>query len=391
MPTSRRQHQPAIQETVFLGCGFAAKYPDGGGNFSVPLQYAAGLKRCGRPFRWFELLPSCGDPAEDARRIRVFVRRMGYHGLKDNYVLLLNKGAEFEPSWEHLEVIGMSRTRLMEEVRLGLILNLSYSIRPPILNAFSHRILINLDPTEIGYYMGQFELGQSHHHEFWTIALNIHGGDCRLPDSGIRWKTFYPPVDTSRIRQQPAPERFKFTTVGQWYWHGHLEIDGKASDYSKRSRFMPYMDLPRLVPGADFEMAMNMAPEDPETARIRSHGWRLVFPHTVANTPQKYLAYLTKAAAEFTPAKVDDLTRTGWLSDRAAVFLALGRPVVTVSTGAERYLPEESGFLFVSDLPSAVEACRRVVCDWRHLSKDARRTAVDLFDAERNLLRILGS
>jgi hypothetical protein len=27
--------------TVFLGCGFAAKYREGGGNFSGPLPYAA--------------------------------------------------------------------------------------------------------------------------------------------------------------------------------------------------------------------------------------------------------------------------------------------------------------------------------------------------------------
>lgn len=31
--------------TVFLGCGFAAKYREGGGNFSVPLQWMLGLRR----------------------------------------------------------------------------------------------------------------------------------------------------------------------------------------------------------------------------------------------------------------------------------------------------------------------------------------------------------
>ena len=149
------------------------------------------------------------------------------------------------------------------------------------------------------------------------------------------------------------------------------------------------MDLPRLVPEADFEMAMNMGPDDPEVARIRSHGWRLVFPHSVAKTPEKYVRYLSSACAEFTPVKVDDAYQTGWLSDRAAVFLALGRPVVTVSTGAEPYLPAESGFLFINDLPSAVEATKSVVRDWPRLSRAARKTAVEFFDAERNLRKIL--
>lgn len=388
MPRSRRK--PLAHGTIFIGCGFAAKYPEGGGNFSVPLQYACGLKRLGHPFRWLELMPACGDPVEDARRIRVFARRMGHYGLGENYALLLNKGAEYEPSWDSLEIHGVSRKRLREEICDGTILNLSYSIRPPLLLDFPRRIFINADPSEIGYYMQTFELGQSHHHDFWTIALNVHKPDCRLPDVGIRWKTFFPLVDTMMIQPQPAPQRIKFTTVGQWYWEGHLEIDGVAADYSKKARFEPYMELPRMVPEADFEMAMNMGREDPEAARIRSHGWRLVFPHSVANTPQKYLRYLSGAGAEFTPVKVDDAYRTGWLSDRAAVFLALGRPVVTVSTGAEPYLPAESGFLFVSDLPTAAEAVRNVLLDWPRLSRAARSVAVEHFDSERNLRKILG-
>ena len=375
--------------TVFIGCGFAAKYPEGGGNFSVPLQYASGLKRLGRPFRWLELMPTCGNPVEDAHRIRVFARRMGRYGLSDHYALLLNKGKEFEPSWDSLEIHGVTRRRLLEEISNGTILNLSYSIRPPLLLDFPRRILINADPSEIGYYMQTFELGQSHHHSFWTIALNVHQPTCKMPDVGVPWKTFFPLVDTALIEAQPAPAQIKFTTVGQWYWRGHIEIDGVAADYSKKARFEPYMDLPRLVPEADFEMAMNMGREDPEVARIRSYGWRLAFPHSVANTPQKYVRYLASACAEFTPVKVDDAYQTGWLSDRAAVFLALGRPVVTVSTGAEPYLPAESGLLFVNDLPSAVEATRRVVSDWPRLSRAARETAVEFFDSKRNLLKIL--
>jgi hypothetical protein len=31
--------------TVFLGCGFVRKYREGGGNFSVALQWMLGLRR----------------------------------------------------------------------------------------------------------------------------------------------------------------------------------------------------------------------------------------------------------------------------------------------------------------------------------------------------------
>jgi len=44
--------------TIFLGCGFAAKYREGGGNFSVPLQWMLGLRRPKLDAIWLEFLPS---------------------------------------------------------------------------------------------------------------------------------------------------------------------------------------------------------------------------------------------------------------------------------------------------------------------------------------------
>jgi len=51
--------------TIFLGCGFAAKYREGGGNFSVPLQWMLGLRRLKLDAIWLELLPATNDVAED--------------------------------------------------------------------------------------------------------------------------------------------------------------------------------------------------------------------------------------------------------------------------------------------------------------------------------------
>src|SRR2546425_10955657 len=96
------------------------------------------------------------------------------------------------------------------------LINHIYSFPPPLLLQFERRIFCDLDPSEIFYWMTKLEMGQSHHHEFWTIALNVHGRDCRLPETvvaavpaasfalqatrlplqKIQWKTFYPLVDT---------------------------------------------------------------------------------------------------------------------------------------------------------------------------------------------------
>lgn len=110
----------------------------------------------------------------------------------------------------------------------------------------------------------------------------------------------------------------------------------------------------------------------------------------VAQTPPKYRRYLASATAEFTAIKgVDVSWRTGWVSERAAAFLALGRPVITEDTGAAAYLPEESGFCFVHSAAEAAEAARRVLRDWPRLSREARECAVEVFDSAKNLRKIL--
>ena len=96
------------------------------------------------------------------------------------------------------------------------------------------------------------------------------------------------------------------------------------------------------------------------------------------------------ATAEFTAVKLEAIMGSGWLSDRAAAFLALGRPVVTEPTGAEQFLPDESGILFVRNMEEAVEASRKVLGDWKALSRAARASAVECFDSVKNLNTLLG-
>lgn len=378
--------------TIFLGCGFAAKYPEGGGNYSVPLQWMLGLRRLGLDAIWLELLPATNDPREDESRIRIFQRRLHEHGLKGRYCLLQQTPAQDAHEIAGMRCVGLSRAELLDRLAgPNTLLNLSYSFHPPFLLQFERRIFCDLDPSEIFFWMTKMEMGQSHHHEFWTIGLNAGAADCRLPATPVRWRTFYPLVDTELIQPQPAPRVPKFTTIGQWYWGGGVEVEGEFPDLSKKFAFERYLDLPGEAPSARFELAMNLNRDDPEIARLRGRGWRVVSPHRVARTPAAYRRYIASASAEFTAIKgVDVIWRTGWLSDRAAVFLAMGRPVITEDTGAGKYLPAESGFRFVHDLDTAKAAASEVLADWPRLSRDARECAVELFDSAKNLRKILG-
>ncbi|HJW37576.1 MAG TPA: hypothetical protein VJ420_03025 [Candidatus Udaeobacter sp.] len=379
--------------TIFLGCGFAAKYREGGGNFSVPLQWMLGLQRLKVDAIWLELLPATDNAVADQSKIENFQRQLRVHGLAGRYCLLYQKPASDVHDPDGIRCIGMSKRELLE--RLGgpnVLLNLAYSIHPPLLLKFERRIFCDLDPSEIFYWMTKMDMGQSTHHEFWTIGLNVHRGDCQLPKSALAWKTFYPLVDTKLFRPQPRPRAPKFTTVGQWYWSGAVEVGGEFPDLSKKFAFEPYLDLPSRVPEAQFELAMNIAAEDPERQRLQRRGWKIADPHRVARTPTAYRRYLGKTLAEFTAIKgVDVAWRTGWISDRAAAFLALGRPVITEDSGAERYLPAKNGFSFIRDADEAEAAVKRVLRDWPRLSKQARHCAVEVFDSVKNLRKILSS
>jgi hypothetical protein len=409
--------------TVFLGCGFAAKYPEGGGNYSVPLQWMVGLRRLRLDAVWLELLPATDDPREDESRIRIFQRRLHEHGLKGSYCLLHQTPASDAHELAEIRCIGLSRPELLDRLAgPNTLLNLSYSLHPPFLLQFERRIFCDLDPSEIFYWMTKMEMGQSYHQEFWTLGLNVGAADCRLPTPEVaaapvaaslceapgsprdslphvgpppgrlQWKTFYPLADTELLRPGSRPRApLKFTTIGQWYWGGGVEVDGEFPDLSKKFAFEPYLDLPRRIPSARFELAMNLNRDDPEIPRLRDRGWHVVSPHRVARTPAAYRRYLASAAGEFTAIKgVDVAWRTGWLSDRAAAFLAMGRAVITEDTGGGKYLPAESGFRFVSDLQSAQTAANEVMADWPRFSRNARDCAVEVFDSAKNLRKILG-
>jgi hypothetical protein len=351
-----------------------------------------GLRRLRQDAVWLEYLPGTGNRRLDEANIRHFQRQLREHELAGRYCLLYQESPNEEYDLASMRCIGMPKRVLLDRLAgPNILLNLSYSIRPPILLQFERRIFCDLDPSEIFYWMTKLDMGQTHHHEFWTIGLNAGQRDCRLPKSSLKWKTFYPLADTILLKKQPRPAKPKFTTIGQWYWSGMVEVDGNYPDLSKKFAFEPYLDLPKRIPEARFELAMNINADDPELARLQKRGWSVVDPHRVARTPKQYRRYLKSALGEFTAIKgVDVSWRTGWLSDRAAAFAALGRPIVTEATGAEKYLSGNSGFQFVSTVDEAAEAVFSILADWPRQSRWARQCAVEMFDSAKNLRRILG-
>src|SRR5204863_5899478 len=175
-----------------------------------------GLRRLKFDAIWLELLPATDDSQADRARINNFQRQLRAHGLAGRYCLLYQKPAATTHELEAMRCIGMSKRALLDRLAgPNVLLNLSYSILPPFLLQFSRRIFCDLDPSEIFYWMTKMDMGQSYHHEFWTIGLNVHADDCqlpkpvvaavpaafpseqatRLPLQKLKWNTFYPLVD----------------------------------------------------------------------------------------------------------------------------------------------------------------------------------------------------
>ena len=122
---------PRSAGTVFLGSGFAAKYRLGGGNFSVPLQWALGLQKLGVDFVWLELLPASQDPAQDRACIRSFRERLAQHGLENHYCLLHQTPASDAHDLGTMRAHGIGKRELEDRlVGPNTLLNLSYSVHP---------------------------------------------------------------------------------------------------------------------------------------------------------------------------------------------------------------------------------------------------------------------
>src|SRR3982751_4898098 len=186
-----------------------------------------GLRRLKHDAIWLELLPGTDNAVADRSKVRNFQRQMRAHELAERYCLLYQKTAADTHDLDSLQCIGISKRELLERLSgPNVLLNLAYSIHPPLLLKFERRIFCDLDPSEIFYWMTKMELGQSYHHEFWTIGLNANGDDCQLPKAVVpgvpaaqatrlprqkpRWKTFYPLVDTKFFRTQSRARRPKF-------------------------------------------------------------------------------------------------------------------------------------------------------------------------------------
>src|SRR5512138_125260 len=112
-PFSKRSRSPQksafSRVTTFLGCGFAAKYREGGGVLSVPLQWMLGLRRLNLNAIWLEIFPGTGNEMADSSAIRSFKTQLRIYGLGANYCLLYQPRGSDAHELGEMRCLGMSK------------------------------------------------------------------------------------------------------------------------------------------------------------------------------------------------------------------------------------------------------------------------------------------
>jgi hypothetical protein len=260
---------------------------------------------------------------------------------------------------------------------------------PPERRGGRPAIYVDIDPAftqiraEQGDPMLRAVLGE--HQRHFTVGENIGTSRSRIPTAGIAWRPTRTPVDVGLWAGAGRPGA-AYTTVGRWNESSRdLTWEGETYRWRKRTEWLRCLDLPART-GREFEVAMDVGsvPDDP--AVLGAHGWRIVDPRAVSGDPFDYRDYLRGSRGEFTVAKdLNVRLRSGWFSDRAACYLAAGRPVVEQDTAFGDVLPLGPGVHAFRTVEEAAEAIREIESDYPAASAHASAVAREYFAADRVL------
>jgi hypothetical protein len=379
---------------ITLGNTSLARYPQGGGHWSVRLQYLLGLKALGHDVSVLELLWSKGSPEDDRRLIGKFFERMKRYDLQEGCGLLLFDKDQTAHDPEAGEPFGKSKQEIKDLIsRTDLFINDCCGLRQPLLGMFRRRALLDLDPghLQVPALTRDFSL---HDHEFFlSVGKKLHDADCPVPTLGHKWHTFFPFVYLPMWEVTPDPgARAPFTSITHWTWK-ELWFENRVLSTSKREAYVRYLDLPQHVE-RPLELAVLLGPDDRtgDWERLLSHGWRLVDPWEVAGSPSTYQNYISQSRAEVCcPKPIFRELKTGWFSDRSACYLASGRPVLAEDTGFSDYLPTGRGLLAFRDREEAIAGVAEIDANYAQHMQAARALAEAHLDSRRTLPAMLAA
>jgi hypothetical protein len=257
------------------------------------------------------------------------------------------------------------------------------------------RVYLETDPV-----LPQIEIAQgrattidflsAHTHHF-TYGENFGAPDCEVPVSRFEYRPTRPPVILdwwARSRGELGDfGSGAFTTIANWRQTSKdIVWNGRTLTWSKDVQFMRFLSLASKV---KVPLELTLALEDESTAALlRDAGWRVRPAGPLSKDVDAYRDYIRCSAGEFSVAKEQYVSlRSGWFSDRTAVYLAAGRPAIVHDTGFGCALPTGQGLFAFSSLDDALIAFETVTSDYTRQSRAAYAIAEQYLRAE----SVLGS
>ena len=372
--------------------GSLAQKPHYGGHTWVFLQYLLGFRRLGWDVLFLDRLEPemcvdrSGQPCslEDSFNLAYLREVMERFQLGEAFALLHDSGRRS---------IGLSRPQLEARCkRANLLLNvMGFITDPDILGSAQRRVFLDIDP---GFPQMWKALGLhdsfSGHDQYVTIGENISRADCDVPTCGLEWITTPQPIVLDHWKAHPPRPEGAITSVGAWRGpNGPVTYGGRT--YGLRvHEFRKFAPLPRSS-SHRFDVALDIhSAEVNDLALLRENGWSLVDPLLAAGDPWLYQDFIRKSRAEFMVAKnMYVQANSGWFSDRSICYLASGRPVLAQDTGIRRLYPTGKGLLTFRTLEEAQQAVVELDRDYDRHCRAAREIAVDYFDSDKVLARLL--
>lgn len=222
---------------------------------------------------------------------------------------------------------------------------------------------------------------------YFSNGRNLANGTSLAPSAGRQWRALFHPVVTDLYAPDECRPDAPFTTVMNWQSYGRIERDGAVYGH-KDLEFAKFMTLPtRVSPPLEVAVSGRKAP----LSELRAHGWQVRSGHDVTASVDSFNEYVRASRGEFSVCKNGFVAlRTGWFSDRSAIYLAFGKPVILQDTGFAAHLPVGEGLFAVTALEDAVAAIDAIQTNYRKQCRRAREIAEEHLDAVKVLGRLLG-
>lgn len=358
---------------IILG-SYMIRYPLGG-MMSWVLQYLVGLDRLGHDVYFVEKAGyenACFDPIrqemtdDSSYGIQVVSKLLARFGLGDRLCFVDWSGTYYGKSKEEIELLFDSTDFFLDMGTHGGWLEEA--------DKSGKTVLIDGEPgfTQMKR-VASIRAGESppQYDYYFSTGRNIGSEQCSAPSAGEKWGTLFHPVVADLYQATPSAQDASFSTVMNWQSYEPLIFEEQLYGH-KDLEFARFLDLPNKV-ATPIEIAVSG--KNVPTTELREAGWQLRDAHEVTISYDSFIQYVGKSAGEFSVCKNGFVaTRSGWFSDRSAVYLAHGKPVVMQDTGFSEHLPCGQGLFAVNSVEQAAAAIDEVARN----PEEHSRAAVDI-------------